>query len=218
MAHSQSAGPAFHAAEFSVGTSTPGGARASPRRLEDTSAAAAAAVAGLAGAGVGAPFGATVTDGSSNGAAQGKKRKAVLTLTARAVERLRSIHAQGGVVDVEEELNRSSGQVNGDNHSSSSSNNNNNNNSNNKRRYLKIGTQQKGCSGNSYKLDIVEGPSSRFDEIVQQDGVQVIIDSKALLTIIGSEMDYVEDDLRQEFVFKNPNVKEMCGCGQSFVV
>jgi iron-sulfur cluster assembly protein len=46
----------------------------------------------------------------------------------------------------------------------------------------------------------------------------VLIDSKALLTILGSEMDYVEDKLSSQFVFKNPNVKESCGCGQSFMV
>lgn len=48
-------------------------------------------------------------------------------------------------------------------------------------------------------------------------GVKVIIDSKALLSIIGSEIDYVEDQLASQFVFINPNVKETCGCGESFM-
>ncbi len=57
----------------------------------------------------------------------------------------------------------------------------------------------------------------KFDELVEQEGVKVVIDSKALFSLIGSEMDYVEDQLSSQFVFNNPNVKEMCGCGQSFM-
>ena len=49
-------------------------------------------------------------------------------------------------------------------------------------------------------------------------GVQVLVDSKALLSIIGSEMDYVEDPLSARFVFNNPNIKETCGCGLSFMI
>ncbi|KAJ3028269.1 Iron-sulfur assembly protein 1 [Rhizophlyctis rosea] len=82
---------------------------------------------------------------------------------------------------------------------------------------LRIGTKKKGCSGQTYTLDYVSEPS-RFDEIVEQDGVKVIVDSKALFSIIGSEMDYVEEKLKSEFVFRNPNVKETCGCGMSFMV
>lgn len=75
-----------------------------------------------------------------------------------------------------------------------------------------------------------------FDEEVEQDGVKVLIDSKALFSIIGSEMDWVEDKLNQRFVFNNPNTsmylipirwqlhftdpcaEEQCGCGESFMV
>jgi iron-sulfur cluster assembly protein len=49
-------------------------------------------------------------------------------------------------------------------------------------------------------------------------GVSVIIDSKALFSVIGSEMDYKEEKLSSQFIFNNPNVKEACGCGQSFTV
>lgn len=49
-------------------------------------------------------------------------------------------------------------------------------------------------------------------------GVTVLVDSKALLTVLGSEMDYVEDKLSSQFVFHNPNVKGTCGCGESFMV
>ncbi|KAI9361175.1 hypothetical protein DFJ73DRAFT_621123, partial [Zopfochytrium polystomum] len=89
-------------------------------------------------------------------------------------------------------------------------------------RLLKIGTRKKGCSGQTYTLDYVSddpsgGGRSRLDEVVEQDGVKVLVDSKALFSLVGSEMDYVEDVLSSQFVFHNPNVKEMCGCGQSFM-
>jgi len=59
---------------------------------------------------------------------------------------------------------------------------------------------------------------ARNDEEVLQDGVKVWIDSKAQLSILGSEMDYVESRLASEFVFHNPNIKGTCGCGESFSV
>jgi len=58
---------------------------------------------------------------------------------------------------------------------------------------------------------------AKNDEVVEQDGVKVVVESKALFTLIGSRMDYVEDVVSSQFVFDNPNVKEMCGCGQSFM-
>lgn len=62
--------------------------------------------------------------------------------------------------------------------------------------------RNKGCAGMSYHLEYVEKPE-RFDEIVEQDGVKVIVDSKALFSIIGSEMDWQEDALQAKFVFKS---------------
>ncbi|KAK2591119.1 Iron-sulfur assembly protein 1 [Conoideocrella luteorostrata] len=82
---------------------------------------------------------------------------------------------------------------------------------------IKVGVRNRGCSGLAYHLEYVDKPGI-FDEMVEQDGVKVLIDSKALFSIIGSEMDWAEDKLNQRFVFKNPNIKEQCGCGESFMV
>jgi iron-sulfur cluster assembly accessory protein len=72
---------------------------------------------------------------------------------------------------------------------------------------IKVGVRNRGCSGLAYHLEYVEKPGA-FDEEVEQDGVKVLIDSKALFSIIGSEMDWVEDKLNQRFVFRNPNISK----------
>ncbi|OAL49895.1 iron-sulfur cluster assembly accessory protein-like protein Isa1 [Pyrenochaeta sp. DS3sAY3a] len=75
---------------------------------------------------------------------------------------------------------------------------------------IRIGTRAKGCSGLAYHLEYVDKPSA-LDEQVEQDGVKVLIDNKALLNIIGSEMDWLEDKLNERFIFKNPNIsKSFC--------
>uniref|UniRef100_V5EX45 Iron-sulfur assembly protein 1 n=2 Tax=Kalmanozyma brasiliensis (strain GHG001) TaxID=1365824 RepID=V5EX45_KALBG len=83
---------------------------------------------------------------------------------------------------------------------------------------IRVGVRNKGCAGMSYHLEYISPKEAgRFDERVKQDGVEVLIDSKALFSIIGSEMDWQEDRLSAKFVFNNPNVKEACGCGESFL-
>jgi iron-sulfur cluster assembly accessory protein len=74
-------------------------------------------------------------------------------------------------------------------------------------RLIRVGVKNRGCSGLAYHLEYVEKPGM-FDEVVEQDGVKVLIDSKALFSIIGSEMDWVSDKLNERFVFRNPNISE----------
>jgi iron-sulfur cluster assembly protein len=72
---------------------------------------------------------------------------------------------------------------------------------------IRIGVKNRGCSGLAYHLEYVD-KAGAFDEAVEQDGVKVLIDSKALFSIIGSEMDWQEDKLSARFVFRNPNISE----------
>ncbi|MGE0745833.1 MAG: HesB/IscA family protein [Rhodospirillales bacterium] len=82
---------------------------------------------------------------------------------------------------------------------------------------LKLGVRTAGCSGLAYTMEFV-GEKGKFDEVVEDKGVTVLIDAKAVMFLIGSEMDYVEDKIQSGFVFRNPNEKGRCGCGESFHV
>lgn len=82
---------------------------------------------------------------------------------------------------------------------------------------IRIGVRTKGCSGLSYTLEFAD-EKGKFDEVVEADGVTILIDPKATMFILGTEMDYVEDKLESGFVFRNPNEKARCGCGESFHV
>ena len=82
---------------------------------------------------------------------------------------------------------------------------------------IRIGVRTKGCSGLSYTLEFAD-KQEPMDEVVEADGIKILIDAKASLFLIGTEMDYEEEKLKSGFVFRNPNEKGRCGCGESFHV
>jgi iron-sulfur cluster assembly protein len=82
---------------------------------------------------------------------------------------------------------------------------------------VRIGVRTKGCSGLSYTLEFADSQQP-MDEVVETEGVKLLIDPKASLFLIGTVMDYEEEKLKSGFVFKNPNEKGRCGCGESFHV
>ena len=85
---------------------------------------------------------------------------------------------------------------------------------------IKVSVRTRGCSGMSYTIEyaIKDKNTSKFDDVVVKDGVQIFIDPKASMFLIGSEMIYKTDDLNEGFDFINPNETGRCGCGESFKV
>ncbi len=82
---------------------------------------------------------------------------------------------------------------------------------------VRIGVRTKGCSGMSYTLEFAD-EINEFDEVGEDKGITIIVDPKAIMFIVGTEMDFVEEKLETGFVFRNPNEKGRCGCGESFHV
>ncbi len=83
---------------------------------------------------------------------------------------------------------------------------------------LLVGVDKSGCSGYSYKLDFANSSNFNNYERIDKDGIKVLIDPKATMFLVGSEMDYMTDKLSSRFVFNNPNEKGTCGCGESFSI
>ncbi|NNE23166.1 MAG: Fe-S cluster assembly scaffold SufA [Rhizobiales bacterium] len=79
---------------------------------------------------------------------------------------------------------------------------------------LRIGVKNGGCAGMEYTMDWVE-EAEKFDEVVEDKGIKLLIDAKAVLFLLGTEMDYEVETLKSGFVFKNPNQTSACGCGES---
>lgn len=82
---------------------------------------------------------------------------------------------------------------------------------------IRVGVKSGGCSGNSYYIEYADN-KNQFDEVIEYQGVKILIDPKALMYLLGSEMDYSETDFKSGFIFTNPNEKGQCGCGKSFNV
>ena len=82
---------------------------------------------------------------------------------------------------------------------------------------VKLSTPRRGCSGLAYSVDYVS-EEARFDEKIETPGGTFYIDGASVLYLVGSTMDWVEDDFTAGFVFNNPNAKGSCGCGESFTV
>ena len=82
---------------------------------------------------------------------------------------------------------------------------------------VRVGVKSGGCAGMSYIMEYAKQVSPS-DEVVEDKGVKVLIDPKAIMYLLGTEMDYKKEELSSSFVFKNPNETERCGCGESFKV
>ena len=136
----------------------------------------------------------STNSGSTSVTKRSLKRKAIITLRPAAIEKLKQLQTTQKTDSTDSNTFASNLPI-----------------------YLKISVKNKGCSGSAYAI-LYTQEKGKFDEIVQQDGVSVLIDAKALLSIIGSEVDYIQNDLTEQFVFYNPNVKETCGCGLSFTI
>ena len=82
---------------------------------------------------------------------------------------------------------------------------------------LRLGVRTSGCSGMAYKLELVDEINAD-DVVFENSGVKVIVDAKSLPYLEGMELDYAREGLNEGFKFNNPNVKDQCGCGESFTV
>tara|TARA_Y100001960_G_scaffold35537_1_gene32595 strand:- start:154 stop:489 length:336 start_codon:yes stop_codon:yes gene_type:complete len=82
---------------------------------------------------------------------------------------------------------------------------------------VRVGVKSGGCAGMSYMMEYAK-EAKKNEEIIEDKGVKVFIDSNAVMYLLGTEMDYKKDKFSSQFIFKNPNETERCGCGESFKV
>ena len=82
---------------------------------------------------------------------------------------------------------------------------------------LRVGVKNGGCAGMSYTMEWAQSPG-KFDEVVEDKGVKLLIDAKAVLFLLGTEMDFQTTKLSSTFVFRNPNETSACGCGESVAI
>ena len=82
---------------------------------------------------------------------------------------------------------------------------------------VRVGVKSGGCAGMSYMMEYAQ-EAKKNEEVIEDKGVKVFIDANAVMYLLGTEMDYKKDKFSSQFVFKNPNETERCGCGESFKV
>ena len=82
---------------------------------------------------------------------------------------------------------------------------------------LRVGVKNGGCAGMSYTMEWAQ-KAEPFDEVVEDKGVTVLIDAKAVLFLLGTQMDFETSKLSSGFIFKNPNETSACGCGESVAI
>ncbi len=82
---------------------------------------------------------------------------------------------------------------------------------------VRVGVKSGGCAGMSYVMEYTKNPNPN-DEVIEDKGVKVYIDSAAVMYLLGTEMDFKKDKFSSQFVFNNPNETERCGCGESFKI
>ena len=82
---------------------------------------------------------------------------------------------------------------------------------------VRVGVKSGGCAGMSYVMEYAKDIKPN-EEVIEEKGVKVLIDPKAIMYLLGTEMDYKKEKFSSQFIFKNPNETERCGCGESFKV
>jgi len=82
---------------------------------------------------------------------------------------------------------------------------------------LRLGVRTSGCSGMAYVLEFID-EMDEDDQVFEDHGIKIIIDPKSMVYLDGTELDFKRDGLNEGFEFNNPNVKDSCGCGESFTV
>jgi iron-sulfur cluster assembly protein len=82
---------------------------------------------------------------------------------------------------------------------------------------VRIGVKSGGCAGMSYVMEYAKDKNPS-DELIEDKGIKVFVDPGAVMYLLGTEMDYKEEEFSSSFVFKNPNETERCGCGESFKI
>ena len=82
---------------------------------------------------------------------------------------------------------------------------------------VRVGVTNGGCAGQAYTMDYAD-KQLPLDEVIEDKGVRIFVDPKAVMFLIGTEMDYVREKLSARFIFHNPNQTEACGCGESVTI